>query len=387
MNPSNPNKSRSLGCLNRLALAMGREASFMEVCGTHTMSVFRSGLRSLLPENIKLLSGPGCPVCVTAQSDIDMLIALAVDHDVTVCTYGDMLRVPGARGSLERARGDGADVRVVYSSMDAVSIAVDSPEKQVVFAAVGFETTTPATAAAVDRAKRMGLKNFTVLASHKLVMPALIALLDSGAVHVDGFLLPGHVSVITGWREFEPIAKRYGLPCVVGGFEDEQIPQALVDLVQMVGEGRVELINQYPQAVSEHGNRSAQALVQKVFEVAGVRWRGLGLIPRSGLVLRDSYRLFDAQKRFNLRQPEDREPKGCRCGEVITGAVTPPQCVLFDNGCTPTSPIGPCMVSSEGTCQAWFKYHRVGVPKRRQLASMRRRDPDSGKHTALEVQP
>ncbi len=388
MNPGKPTiRLKSLKRLNQLASEVGRDVAFMEVCGTHTMSVFRSGLRSLLPKNVNLLSGPGCPVCVTAQSDIDMLIALAVDHDVIVCTYGDMLRVPGARGSLEKARGDGADVRVIYSSMDAVTLAQESPGKQIVFAAVGFETTTPATAAAVDYAKRMGLGNFTVLASHKLVMPAVTALLDSGTVHVDGFLLPGHVSVITGWREFDPIVKQYNLPCVVGGFEDEQIPEALVDLVRLVGEGRAELINQYPQAVAEHGNPSARALVKKVFELADVRWRGLGTIPGSGLVLRDAYRTFDAQARFNLSQPKDREPKGCRCGEVITGAVTPPQCVLFDNGCTPTNPIGPCMVSSEGTCQAWFKYHRVGVPKRRRLASMRRRDPKTGKPSVLEVQP
>jgi hydrogenase expression/formation protein HypD len=387
MNPSDPTRSRSLSRLGRLASALGRDAAFMEVCGTHTMSVFRSGLRSLLPRNVKLLSGPGCPVCVTAQSDIDMLIALAVDHDVTVCTYGDMLRVPGARGSLERARGDGADVRVVYSSMDAVTLAHESPGRQVVFAAVGFETTAPATAAAVDRAMRLGLENFTVLASHKLVMPAVAALLDSGAVHVDGFLLPGHVSVITGWREFEPIARRYGLPCVVGGFEDEQIPLALADLVQMVVEGRAELVNQYPQAVSERGNPTALALMGKVFEVSDVRWRGLGSIPGSGLVLRDAYRAFDAQARFDLRRPEDREPKGCRCGEVITGAVTPAQCVLFDNGCTPTNPIGPCMVSSEGTCQAWFKYQRAGGLKKRRLVSMRRREPAARSKDTLEVQP
>ena len=365
MTQINPDVKATLNRLNEIASAVGRDVVFMEVCGTHTMSVFRSGLRSLLPANVNLLSGPGCPVCVTAQSDIDMLIALAVDHDVTVCTYGDMLRVPGARGSLERARGDGADVRVVYSSMDAVVLAETNPDMQVVFAAVGFETTAPATAAAVDRAQRMGLKNFTVLASHKLVMPAVTALLDSGTVHVDGFLLPGHVSVITGWREFEPIVKQYGLPCVVGGFEDEQIPEALVDLVRLVGEGRADLINQYPQAVSELGNTSALKLLRQVFEPADVRWRGLGSIPGSGLVLRDAYRVFDAKVIFSLDQPEDHEPKGCRCGEVITGTVTPPECVLFDNGCTPTNPIGPCMVSSEGTCQAWFKYHRVGGLKRK----------------------
>lgn len=357
--------ARSLKVLHETAVKVGRPLAFMEVCGTHTMSVFRSGLRSLLPKNVTLLSGPGCPVCVTAQSDIDMLIELACDRNVTICTYGDMLRVPGARGSLERARGDGADVRVVYSSMDAVTIAQQKPGRQIVFAAVGFETTAPATAAAVDRAVQHKLANFAVLASHKLVMPAVTALLDGGAVEVDGFLLPGHVSVITGWREFVSIPEKYGLPCVVGGFEDEQITVALADLVTMVHDGKPGLINQYPQAVSEEGNTVARALLSKIFEPCDAPWRGLGVIPQSGLALRPAYTAFDAQHKFHLTRPPDREPKGCRCGEVITGAVTPPQCVLFDNGCTPTHPIGPCMVSGEGTCQAWFKYHRVKTHNRR----------------------
>jgi hydrogenase expression/formation protein HypD len=279
-----------------------------------------------------------------------------------------MLRVPGARGSLERARGDGADVRVVYSSMDAVDIAQQNPQRQVVFAAVGFETTAPATAAAVDRAAKLKLNNFAVLASHKLVMPAVTALLDGGGVKVDGFLLPGHVSVITGWREFVSIPEKYGLPCVVGGFEDEQIAVALADLVDMVCANKPGLINQYPQAVSEEGNTVARALLAKIFEPCDVPWRGLGVIPQSGLALRPAYTAFDAQHKFHLTRPPDREPKGCRCGEVITGAVTPPQCVLFDNGCTPTHPIGPCMVSSEGTCQAWFKYHRVKIQNKQRRA-------------------
>lgn len=365
MTSANDTTARSLATLHETAAKVGKTLAFMEVCGTHTMSVFRSGLRSLLPENVTLLSGPGCPVCVTAQSDIDMLIELACDRDVTICTYGDMLRVPGARGSLERARGDGADVRVVYSSMDAVDIAQQKPQRQAVFAAVGFETTAPATAAAVDRAVQLKLNNFAVLASHKLVMPAVTALLDGGGVKVDGFLLPGHVSVITGWREFVSIPEKYGLPCVVGGFEDEQIAVALADLVSMVHESRPGLINQYPQAVSEAGNTVARALLTKIFEPCDVPWRGLGVIPLSGLALRPAYTAFDAQHKFHLTRPPDREPKGCRCGEVITGAVTPPQCVLFDNGCTPTHPIGPCMVSSEGTCQAWFKYHRVKIQNTR----------------------
>lgn len=371
MNPLKDMTAKAIRRLHETAAKVDRPMAFMEVCGTHTMSIFRSGLRSLLPDNVTLLSGPGCPVCVTAQSDIDMLIELACDHDVTICTYGDMIRVPGARGSLEEARGDGADVRVVYSSMDAVDIACHEPDRPVVFAAVGFETTAPATAAAIDRAEKLNLDNFAALASHKLVMPAVTALLDGGGVKVDGFLLPGHVSVIIGWLPYKPIAETYGLPCVVGGFEDEQIAVALADLVQMVHEGKPGLVNQYPQAVSPKGNVLAQQVLARVFEPADVPWRGLGVIPQSGLELRAEYSRFDAQRKFNLKRPPDREPKGCRCGEVITGAVTPAQCVLFDNGCTPTHPIGPCMVSSEGTCQAWFKYHRIKTTAKRHSRAKR----------------
>ncbi len=365
MNQAQQMTAKALKELHETAAQVDKKMAFMEVCGTHTMAIFRSGLRSLLPENVNLLSGPGCPVCVTAQSDIDMLIALACDHDVTICTYGDMIRVPGARGSLEQARGDGADVRVVYSSMDAVDIAQKEPHRQVVFAAVGFETTAPATAAAVGRAHQLGLENFSILASHKLVMPAVTALLDGGGVKLDGFMLPGHVSVITGWREFLPLSEHYKLPCVVGGFEDEQMVVAIADLVRMVRDGKPGLINQYPQAVSPDGNTLALEILKRVFEPQDVPWRGLGVIPKSGMVLRAEYKQFDAQQKFGLERPPDREPKGCRCGEVISGAVTPAECVLFDNGCTPTHPIGPCMVSSEGTCQAWFKYHRVKTSARK----------------------
>jgi len=363
--------AKAMKRLHDQAAQADRPMAFMEVCGTHTMSVFRSGLRSLLPDNVTLLSGPGCPVCVTAQSDIDMLIALACDHDVTICTYGDMIRVPGARGSLEQARGDGADVRVVYSSMDAVDIAIHEPDRQVVFAAVGFETTAPATAAAIDRAMKLKLDNFAALASHKLVMPAVGALIDGGDVQVDGFLLPGHVSVIIGWEIYKPIPEKYGLPCVVGGFEDEQLAVAMADLVQMVRKGEPGLVNQYPQAVSAEGNLFAQQVLERVFEPQDVPWRGLGVIPKSGLELRPEYAQFDAKVKFGLERPPDQEPKGCRCGEVITGGVTPAECVLFDNGCTPTHPIGPCMVSSEGTCQAWFKYHRVKINAQRKTRAQR----------------
>lgn len=350
---------QALDTLRAAAEAIDRPVAFMEVCGTHTMAAFRSGLHGLLPPNVRLISGPGCPVCVTAQSDIDQIIELAMDRSATICTYGDMLRVPGSRGSLETARSRGAAVRVIYSTMDAVKLAQAQPDRQVVLAAVGFETTAPATAAALLAARQAGLDNFSVLVSHKQVLPAMTALLDSGEVGLDGFLCPGHVSVIVGARAFEPIVDQYRLPCVVGGFEAPHIAAALARLTQCVRDGRAQLINQYPQAVTDHGNATARAMIEQVFEPGAVRWRGLGTIPDSGLVLRPAFTAFDAAQRFALATPEDREPRGCRCGEVIRGLISPDQCKLFANACTPVQPIGPCMVSSEGTCAAWFKYSRA----------------------------
>lgn len=349
----------ALDRLRTAAARLDRRVTFMEVCGTHTMSAFRSGLHSLMPEDVTLLSGPGCPVCVTAQGDIDLLIELASQPNVTLCTYGDMMRVPGQDGSLEKARSRGADVRVVYSAMDAVKLAAASPSRQVVFAAVGFETTAPASAAAVLKACDQGLDNFSVLASHKRVIPAMTGLLEGGKVNLDGFLCPGHVSVIIGWAAYRPIVQRYGQPCVITGFEDLNMAAGLARLTQMVQEGRCDLVNQYPEAVSERGNQTAQAILAQVFEPAAVRWRGLGVIPDSGLTVRAKYSRFDAQRRFALTTPDDHEPRGCICGQVITGVSTPHDCKLFGTTCTPINPIGPCMVSSEGTCQAWFKYRRT----------------------------
>ena len=354
--------------LHEAAMDIDRQVTFMEVCGTHTMSAFRSGLHSLMPENVTLLSGPGCPVCVTAQSDIDQLIALSIDHDVTICTYGDMMRVPGSRGSLESARVHGADVRVVYSTMDAVKLAEREPQRQVVFAAVGFETTAPASAAAVMAAERKQLDNFSVLASHKRVLPAMTALLDGGEVNLDGFLCPGHVSIIIGSEVYRPLIDRYRMPCVIGGFEEELMASALAALIEMVRDGQADLINQYPEAVKPGGNPVALKMLSEVFEPAAVRWRGIGSIPESGLVLRRWYAAYDAALKFGLTQPEDHEPPGCLCGQVITGTATPRDCKLFGTACTPIHPIGPCMVSSEGTCQAWFKYNRV----ERQMAAGKR---------------
>jgi len=351
--------SSLLARLQTAAAAVGRDIALMEVCGTHTMSAFRSGLHSLLPANVRLLSGPGCPVCVTAQGDIDLLLEMAQMPQVTVCTYGDMLRVPSRTGSLEKSRAAGADVRVIYSTLDAVKLAQKMPEREIVLGAVGFETTAPATAAAVLQAQALGLKNFSLIASHKCVLPAMMALLEAGDVHIDGFLCPGHVSAIIGVDVYMPIVEKFKLPCVVSGFEEIHMAGAITRLVELIRDGKAELINEYAEAVLASGNHCACALLAKIFEPADVRWRALGTIPQSGLVLREEYRQFDAIKRFDLKMPEDREPAGCLCGKVITGAVTPHECKLFGKACTPINPIGPCMVSSEGTCQAYFKYARI----------------------------
>lgn len=352
------NVDEALARLSAAAAALDRRVTFMEVCGTHTMSAFRSGLHSLMPDNVTLLSGPGCPVCVTSQGDIDMLIELAASRAVTLCTYGDMIRVPGRNGTLQEIRGAGGDVRVVYSALDAVRLAQQFPQRQVVFAAVGFETTAPATAAAVTEARRLGLGNFSALVCHKRIGPAMTGLLDSGEVHLDGFLCPGHVSVIVGTSPYRPVVEQYKLPCVIGGFEEMPLVAALARLTELARDGEARLINQYPEAVTDEGNRVAIELLARVFKPVDVRWRGLGVIPQSGLALRSAYQAFDAQFRFGLSPADDVEPPGCICGDVITGRATPHDCRLFGRACTPISPIGPCMVSGEGTCQAWFKYHR-----------------------------
>ncbi len=338
----------------------GRALAFMEVCGTHTVSAFRSGLHSLLPDNVRLISGPGCPVCVTSQGDINQMIELADRPNVTVCTYGDMMRVTGSRGSLDDARAAGADVRVVYSTLDAVKLAAAEPRRQVVFTGVGFETTTPATAAAVLAAEKLNLLNFTVLTSHKQILPAMRALLSSGDVRVDGFVCPGHVAVITGSNIFRPVVDEYHRPCVVTGFEGNQIAAALARLVEIVNTGQSVLENLYPQAVTPEGNRTAQRMIDEVFESVDVNWRGLGMLPASGLDLRQKFARYSARVRFQLGPSGNEEPPGCRCGDVITGRCLPEDCKLFASACTPVRPVGPCMVSSEGTCQAFFKFRRRG---------------------------
>lgn len=369
-----------LQALRDSASQLSHAARFMEVCGTHTMAAFRCGLHSLIPDKVTLLSGPGCPVCVTAQGDIDQMIDVAQLPDVTICTYGDMIRVPGKNGSLERARSQGADVRVVYSTMDAVKLAQKLPQKQVIFAAVGFETTAPATAAAIKRAASLGLNNFSVLASHKRVMPAMMGLLAAGDINIDGFLLPGHVAVIIGTEAFRPILEQYHLPCVVSGFEDFQMTQGLARLTQQVATGKAELVNDYPQVVKPGGNPAALAILEEVYDTTDATWRGIGVIPASGMTLKDQFANFNAAHRFNLPAMHSPEPAGCACGDVIKGKTTPADCKLFGKACTPINPIGPCMVSSEGTCQAWFKYNR---PRKVQDSSTEMTAPQT--HNPQEV--
>ncbi len=332
--------------------------SIMEVCGTHTVSLFRSGVKSLMPDNLRLISGPGCPVCVTSQGYIDAACELADRPDVTICTYGDMVRVPGRIGSLETRRGRGSQVVVVYSARDALAYAANHPDTEVVFLAVGFETTTPATAATVLQAHRKNVPNFTVLASHKVVLPAMLALLSTGDVPVEGFLCPGHVSVIIGANAYQPIADTYAKPCVVAGFEPLQMLRGILHLVHQVAAGEALVENVYPAVVSDDGNAIARKIIETVFQPGPAVWRAMGTIDGSGLDLQERYRRFDAFERFGVELGPDYEPEGCRCGEVIQGKATPKECPLFGSACTPIAPIGPCMVSSEGACAAWYKYGR-----------------------------
>ncbi len=353
--------ARRIDDIAAAARSIGRPVRLMEVCGTHTVSIFRSGIRSLLPANVGLVSGPGCPVCVTAQRDIDAAIELACREGVIVCTYGDMMRVPGRVGSLERQRAEGADIRVVGSSRAALAVARSSPANEVVMIAVGFETTTPATAAVILEAEREGVENFSVLAVHKLVIPAMSTLLEDDDVQLDGFLCPGHVSVIIGSDAYRTIVDRYNIPCVIAGFEPPSILDGLARLMNQIERTESKLKNAYPTAVTPKGNRVAQRLVDSVFEVADAPWRALGVIPQSGLAVRTEYSHFDALSRFQLTIGEDEDHPACLCGQVIQGKVTPDACTLFGTTCTPLKPYGPCMVSTEGTCSAWFKYN---VPRR-----------------------
>ena len=339
-----------------------RPVRFMEVCGTHTVSICRHGIRELLPSAITLTSGPGCPVCVTATADIDSFIKAAELDGVIITTFGDLLRVPGSKSSLQDVRAEGADIRTVYSSLDALQIARQNPARQVIFLGVGFETTTPTVAAAILTAEQEELKNFSVISSHKVMPPALDALLADPQIQIDGLICPGHVSIMIGADAYEPFVERYKIPCVIAGFEPVDILKAVVMLAKQVQDGKPRVEIAYDRAATRQGNLQAMAVMYKIFAPSDALWRGLTTIPGSGLEIRPEYDGFNARKRFDIEVVEAKDPAGCACGDVLKSIRTPADCKLFGVACLPEHPVGPCMVSGEGACGAYFKYRQKPVP-------------------------
>lgn len=339
--------------ISRLAT---RPVRLMEVCGTHTVAIFRAGIRQLLPPQVELVSGPGCPVCVTPNEYLDTAVAYSRDREMTIATFGDMLRVPGSSSSLAAEKAAGADIRVVYSPLESLALAAAQPRRQVIFLAVGFETTAPTAAATVLAAAEAGLDNFFVLSAHKLVPPALRALLTAGAAQVDGFILPGHVSAVIGEEPYRFLAAEFGMPAVVAGFEPVEILQAVYALMRQIAAREAGLENLYRRVVPPQGNPAALGVLDRVYAIADASWRGIGGIPGSGLAVREEFRRFDALAILPVTPEETREPHGCRCGEVLRGVTSPVSCPLFGTACTPEQPVGACMVSVEGTCAAWYKY-------------------------------
>jgi hydrogenase expression/formation protein HypD len=354
---------RDAAAAQRLAQAIARRTTrpwtIMEVCGGQTHAIMRFGLDEMLPQSLTIVHGPGCPVCVTPVEMLDKALALAAMPDVTLCSFGDMLRVPGSRHDLLTAKAKGGDVRMVYAPLDAVRIAQENPTRQVVFFAVGFETTAPATALAVHEAERRGLTNFSLLVAHVLVPPAMEAILSSPENRVQGFLAAGHVCTVMGYTEYEPIARRYRVPIVVTGFEPLDILHGVEMCVAQLEEGRAEVENQYARAVQRSGNVVAQRLLSDIFEPSPRQWRGLGEIPQSGLRLRARYAQFDAERRFELESHGVAESTECISGLILQGVKKPHECPAFGTRCTPEHPLGAPMVSSEGACAAYYRYRRL----------------------------
>jgi hydrogenase expression/formation protein HypD len=332
----------------------------MEVCGTHTVSIAKNGLRAIMPERVTLLSGPGCPVCVTANHDIDTAIELAKRPEVIITTFGDMMKVPGSYSSLAREKADGRDIRIVYSPLDALQLAEKEPEREVVFVAVGFETTAPLIASAILRAAEGNVSNFSVFCAHKTVPIALEALINDPDVQIDAFILPGHVSTIIGSHPYEFIAEKYHVPGVITGFEPVDVLQGVYMILKQIEEGRAEIEIAYQRGVTPEGNPHAREMVDRVFEPIDADWRGIGVIPGTGLGIREEFAAYDAVKKLPVTLPEPKEIKGCQCGEVLRGITLPFECKLFAKGCTPEHPIGPCMVSSEGSCAAYYRFTDYG---------------------------
>ena len=339
------------------AFAPAGGATLMEVCGTHTVSIARAGIRGLMPEGTRLASGPGCPVCVTCNRDIDTVIALARVPEVTIATFGDMTRVPGSTSSLLAEQAAGRSIQIVYSPLDALALAQADPTRQVVFVGVGFETTTPLVARAVKRAADLRLKNFSIFAAHKNMPGALETIVADPQLKVDALILPGHVSTIIGAEPYQFLAREYGVPGVITGFEPVDVLQGIAMIMRQLHEGRTDIEIAYARGVMPKGNPHAVAAIQEVFETCTATWRGLGDIPGSGYRLREEYAEFDAVRRFQPDVEPTVEPKGCRCGDVLRGILAPDECPLFRKVCTPENPIGPCMVSSEGSCAAYYRYY------------------------------
>lgn len=355
-------KSMALQAVQRL----GRPIVLMEVCGTHTTAISKSGIRELFADLLELRSGPGCPVCVTAAGDIEMAVNLSRIPGVTIATFGDMLRVPGVSSSLEQERARGSSIKIFYSPGDAVDYARCHPETEVVFIGVGFETTAPLVALSVENAREAGLKNYSVLSLHKIVPPVLHSLLATGETRLDGLILPGHVSVITGRSAFDFVAGEYGVPAAIAGFEIMDILVAVHSLLEAILEGSAATVNCYPRVVKEHGNIQAQNIMEKFFTPVDIHWRGFDEIAKSGLAFKKDFSDYDASYKYHtgVSLPAPKTP--CRCGDLLKGKIVPGDCSLFARSCTPVTPVGPCMVSSEGACAVYYRYHRAEIASRRQ---------------------
>ena len=349
------NKDLILSVSEKLKSVSKKEIVLMEVCGGHTMAIHRFGLHELLPPTIRLISGPGCPVCVSSQHFIDKAMAYSKVPGVIITTYGDLIRVPGSSTSLEKERANGSDVRIVYSVLESLEIAKDNPEKKVVFLGIGFETTAPLTAAAILQAKKENISNFYVLSAHKVMPPVMKALVDEG-VKIDGFIAPGHVSAITGTAIYDDLASIYRLGVVISGFEPADMMQSILMLTTQIEAGIPKVEVQYQRVVQHDGNKVARKVLEDVFELRDDSWRGLGIIPLSGLKIREELSSFDAEREFNVEVPASTEPRGCICGQILRGLKTPLDCPLFARKCTPSDPVGACMVSGEGTCATYYKY-------------------------------
>jgi hydrogenase expression/formation protein HypD len=348
--------SLQLKALRQTVAGFNDTMTFMEVCGTHTMAIYQHGIRSLLPEQVRLISGPGCPVCVTPVGFVDQAVALSRRPDTIIATFGDMVRVPGSSSSLLREQAKGASIKIVYSPLDAVALAEKNPHSDVVFLGVGFETTTPTVAGTILTAARKGLNNFFVLCSHKTMPGPMAALAGDPELQVDGYLCPAHVSAIIGAQAYQPLVDAYKVPCVVTGFEPLDVLQGVLMLAKQVVAGKAKVETQYRRVVKPAGNLKAQALLSQVFAPCDARWRGIGDIPESGLQLRPEYARFDAATQLPVAVEEPIEHEGCLCGEILKGKVRPGDCPLFKTVCTPEDPVGACMVSGEGTCAAEYKY-------------------------------